>query len=106
MCSSDLPRVLRHYVREEGLLTLEEAIFKMTGLPAARLGLTDRGILQPGAYADIVVFDYARITDRATFREPHQLAEGVVHLILNGRWVLRDGHHTGTLAGKVLRRNG
>jgi N-acyl-D-amino-acid deacylase len=98
------PRVLRHYLREEGLLTLEEAIFKMTGLPAARLGLTDRGVLQPGAYADIVVFDYARITDRATFREPHQLAEGVVHLILNGRWTLRDGHYTGARAGKVLRK--
>ncbi len=99
------PRVLRHYVREEGLLTLEEAIFKMTGLPATRLGLTDRGVLQPGAYADLVVFDYARITDRATFREPHQLAEGVVHLLLNGRWVLRDGQYTGARAGKVLRRS-
>ncbi|MEN3000315.1 MAG: D-aminoacylase [Armatimonadota bacterium] len=103
-CYGAFPRVLRHYVREEGLLTLEEAIFKMTGLPAKRLGLTDRGVLQPGAYADIVVFDFVRITDRATFREPHQLAEGVVHLILNGRWALRDGHATGTRAGKVLRR--
>jgi len=105
-CYGTFPRVLRRYVREEGLLTLEEAIFKMTGLPAARLGLTDRGVLQPGAYADIVVFDYARITDHATFHEPHQLAEGVVHLILNGRWALRDGHHTDARAGKVLRRSG
>lgn len=98
------PRVIRRYVREEGLLTLEEAIFKMTGLPAARLGLTDRGTLHAGAYADIVVFDDARIADRATFREPHQLSEGVVHLILNGRWVLSDGQFTGNRAGRILRK--
>jgi N-acyl-D-amino-acid deacylase len=99
------PRVLRRYVREEGVLTLEDAIFRMTGLPATRLQLTDRGTLRVGAYADIVVFDFARIADRSTFRDPHQLAEGVIHLLLNGRWVLRDGQFTGTRAGKVLRHS-
>jgi N-acyl-D-aspartate/D-glutamate deacylase len=99
------PRVLRRYVREESVLTLEDAIFRMTGLPATRLQLTDRGTLRVGAYADIVVFDFARIADRSTFHDPHQLAEGVIHLLLNGRWVLRDGQFTGTRAGKVLRHS-
>jgi N-acyl-D-amino-acid deacylase len=98
------PRVLSRYVREESVLTLEDAIFRMTGLPAARLKLPDRGVLQVGAYADIVVFDFARIADRATFRDPHQLSEGIIHLLLNGRWVLRDAQFTGTRAGKVLKR--
>ncbi len=98
------PRVLSRYVREEGVLTLEEAIFRMTGLPATRLKLTDRGVLQVGAYADIVVFDFAQIADCATFRDPHQLSEGIIHLLLNGRWVLRDGQLTGTRSGRVLIR--
>ena len=98
------PRVLAKYVREEQLLSLEEAIFKMTGLPAARLGLTDRGVLQEGAYADIVVFDFAKIQDTADFQNPHQLAQGVVHLLVNGRLVIRDGVYTGVRAGRVLRR--
>ncbi len=100
------PRVLKRYVREEGLLSLEEALFKMTGMPAARLGLTDRGVLQPGAYADIVVFDFARIGDLATFENPHRLSEGVVHLLINGRWTLRNGQFTGARAGRVLRKSG
>ncbi len=98
------PRVLGHYVRELGLLSLEEAIFKMTGLPAARLGLTDRGVLQPSAYADVVVFDFARIRDLATFQTPHRLSEGIVHLLINGRWTIRDGQFTGARAGRVLRK--
>lgn len=98
------PRVLGRYVREQGLLPLETAIFKMTGLPAVRLGLTDRGVLKPGAYADIVVFDFARIRDHATFADPHRLSEGVVHLLINGRWTLRDGQFTGMRAGRVLRK--
>jgi N-acyl-D-amino-acid deacylase len=98
------PRVLAQYVRQEGLLSLEEAIFKMTGLPAARLRLTDRGVLQEGAYADIVVFDYGAIQDLADFQNPHRLAQGVVHLLVNGRFAIRDGAFTGTRAGRVLRR--
>ncbi|CUU35474.1 MAG: D-aminoacylase [Fimbriimonadales bacterium] len=99
------PRVLGRYVREQGLMPLETAILKMTGLPAARLGLTDRGVLKPGAYADIVVFDFGRIRDHATFQDPHRLSEGVVHLLINGRWTLRDGQYTGVRAGRVLRKN-
>lgn len=98
------PRVLAKYVRQEGLLTLEEAIYKMTGLPAARLRLPDRGVLQVGAYADLVVFDYATIQDLADFSNPHRLSQGVVHLFVNGRWTIRDGHYTGVRAGRVLRR--
>ncbi|MCS7208204.1 MAG: D-aminoacylase [Fimbriimonadales bacterium] len=98
------PRVLAKYVRAEGLLSLEEAIFKMTGLPAARLKLTDRGVLRPGAYADIVVFDFAKVQDLADFENPHRLAQGVVHLLVNGRWAIHDGAYTGTRAGRVLRR--
>jgi N-acyl-D-amino-acid deacylase len=98
------PRVLAKYVRQAGLLSLEEAIFKMTGLPAARLRLTDRGVLQEGAYADIVVFDFGIIEDLADFQNPHRLAQGVVHLLVNGRFAVRDGAFTGTRAGRVLRR--
>jgi len=98
------PRVLAKYVRQEGLLSLEEAIFKMTGLPAARLKLTDRGILQEGAYADIVVFDFGTIQDLSDFTDPHRFSQGVVHLLVNGRWTIRDGAYTGARAGKVLRR--
>ncbi len=97
------PRVLRKYVREEGTISLEEAIFKMTGLPSARLKLFDRGVLQPTAYADIVVFDYATISDHSTFDHPHQLSTGVVHLLINGHWTIRDGVYTGARAGRVLR---
>ncbi|MER3401741.1 MAG: amidohydrolase [Armatimonadota bacterium] len=98
------PRVLGRYVREQGVLPLETALFKMTGLPAARLGLTDRGVLLPGAYADIVVFDFGRIQDHATFQDPHRLSEGVIHLLINGRWTLRKAQFTGTRAGRVLRK--
>lgn len=98
------PRVLSRYVREERLLSLEEAIFKMTGLPAARLKLPDRGVLQAGAYADIVVFDFATMQDFADFRQPHRLAQGVVHLLVNGQFAIREGAFTGTRAGRVLRR--
>ncbi|MDW8107935.1 MAG: D-aminoacylase [Armatimonadota bacterium] len=98
------PRVIAKYVREERLLTLEEAIHKMTGLPATRLRLADRGVLRAGAYADIVVFDYATMQDLADFRNPHRLAQGVVHLFVNGRWTIRDGQYTGVRAGRVLRR--
>ncbi|MDW8291469.1 MAG: amidohydrolase family protein, partial [Armatimonadota bacterium] len=98
------PRVLAKYVRQEGLLSLEEAIFKMTGLPAARLKLTDRGVLQAGAYADIVVFDFGTVQDCSDFANPHRLSQGVAHLFVNGRWTIRDGAHTGARAGKVLRR--
>lgn len=97
-------RLLGKYVREEKVLPLEEAIRKLTSLPASNLGLKDRGELRPGAYADVVVFDPARIADRATYEKPHQYAVGVQHVLVNGTPVLKDGEHTGATPGRALRR--
>ncbi|MBL7851830.1 MAG: D-aminoacylase [Cyclobacteriaceae bacterium] len=96
-------RVLGKYTREEKLFTLEEAIRKMTSLPASNLGLKRRGILKPGHFADVVVFDPATIRDKATFEEPHQYAEGVVHVLVNGVPVIRQGEHTGAKPGGCVR---
>jgi N-acyl-D-amino-acid deacylase len=96
-------RVLGRYVRELGVLTWEEAVHKMTGLPAARLGLAGRGRIAPGAYADVVVFDPATVRDCATFQEPHQYAAGIEHVLVNGVAVVSHGEHTGALPGRVLR---
>ena len=98
-------RVLGHYVRERGLLPLPVAIHKMTGMVAARLGLDDRGRIAPGAVADIAVFDPETIIDRATFEDPHQYAEGVRHVFVNGVAVLLDGKMTAARPGQVLRSN-
>lgn len=95
-------RVLGRYVREEGVLTLEEAIHRMTGQPASNLKLDRRGLLEPGYFADIVVFDPRTIVDRATFEEPHQLAVGVEHVFVNGTQVLRGGEHTGATPGRFV----
>ena len=96
------PRVLGRYVREEKVISLEEAVRKMTSLAAQRMKLTDRGVLREGLAADIVVFDPERIIDRATFDKPHQLAEGVSHVIVNGVTVVKDGTHTGAKPGRAL----
>ena len=98
------PRVLGHYARDIGLFTLEEAIRRMTGLPARQFGLKNRGMLQPGAYADLVLFDPATIIDRATFENPLQTAAGIEQVWVNGRRVWADGESTGTRPGRVLRR--
>lgn len=97
-------RVLAKYVREEKLLTLEEAVRKMTSLAASRAGLKDRGVLREGMKADVVVFDPERVQDRSTYEDPHHFSEGVSHVIVNGTPVLRDGKMTGALPGRVLRR--
>ena len=97
------PRVLGRYVREEELLSLDEAVRKMTSLPAARLGLTDRGVLAVGKKADLVVFNPETIMDRSTFEKPHQLSQGVEYVLVNGQLVLDRGQHTGALPGRVLR---
>ena len=97
------PRVLGRYVREEKLLSLEEAIRKMTSLPAARLSLTDRGVLAVGRKADLVVFNPETIMDRSIFEKPHQLSQGIEYVIVNGQLVLNRGQHTGALPGRVLR---
>lgn len=96
-------RVLGRYVREQGVLTLEDAVRKMTSLPASRIGLRDRGAVRIGAHADLVAFDPQRVIDRATFDTPHRIATGVHHVIVNGRLVIDDGVDTGVDAGKVLR---
>ncbi|WP_255168916.1 N-acyl-D-amino-acid deacylase family protein [Natrononativus amylolyticus] len=97
------PRVLGHYVREEGVLGLEEAIFKMTGQPAARLGLSDRGLLKEGAFADLTVFDPETVAQGGTFVEPDVYAEGIDHVLVNGEFVVRDGEHTGARPGVAIR---
>ena len=97
-------RVLAHYVREEGVLTLEEAVRKMTSLPARRLRLADRGVIRPGARGDLVVFDPTRVRDTATFTQPHQFCEGVHHVYVNGRPTIQDGLDTLIPAGEILRR--
>jgi N-acyl-D-amino-acid deacylase len=97
------PRVLGRYVRELGVLPLEQAIRKMTRLPADRLGFADRGRIEVGAAADLVMFDPATVADRATFAEPHQFPVGIPHVIVNGAFVIEDGTHTGARPGRAVR---
>ena len=95
-------RVLGRYVRERKVLTLEEAVRKMTSLAATRAGLFDRGVLRTGLAADITVFNPDTIIDRADFLKPHQYAEGVVHVFVNGKPVLLDGKVTEERPGRLL----
>jgi len=95
-------RLLGHYVRDLKLVPLEEAVRRLTSLPAENLGLDRRGRLVPGHFADVVVFDPATVADRATFEAPHRYAAGVRHVLVNGVPVLRDGEHTGALPGRAL----
>jgi len=97
------PRVLGHYVRE-GVLVLQEAVRKMTSMPAQRLGLRDRGLLREGFKADITLFDPDGVKDEATFKDPHRFASGIPYVIVNGIIVVDDSEHTGALPGKALRR--
>jgi N-acyl-D-amino-acid deacylase len=99
-------RLLGRYVRDEGVIPLEEAVRRLTTLPARNLKLRDRGSLTAGHYADVVVFDPATIQDHATFAEPHQYATGMVHVFVNGGHVIRDGDHTGATPGRVVRGPG
>lgn len=100
------PRILHKYVRDEKRLWLEEAVGKMTALPAQRMRLTDRGVLKMGMWADIVVFDPEKITDKATYEKPNQLSEGMDYVLVNGVPVIFDGKMTNALPGKVLRGPG
>ena len=99
-------RLLGKYVREEKIISLEEAIRKLSGLPAANLKIDKRGILKEGYYADVVLFDAEKIKDNATFQKPHQYATGMKHVFVNGTQVLKDGEHTGALPGRVVRGPG
>jgi N-acyl-D-amino-acid deacylase len=98
------PRVLGKYVRKEKDLTLEEAIRKMTLLPARKLGLKGRGRLKAGMFADITIFDPEKVEDKATYAEPHQYPKGIEYVLVNGEITIERGEHTNTLAGKVLRK--
>jgi N-acyl-D-aspartate/D-glutamate deacylase len=99
-------RFLGKYVRDEGLVPLEEAIRRLTSLPARNLAIADRGELAPGRFADVVVFDPDAVRDHATYDEPHRYATGITHVAVNGTLVVRDGEHTGALPGRVVRGPG
>ena len=98
------PRKIRQFVVEEGVVDLASAIRSMTGLPAQVLRIADRGVLRPGAYADVAVFDLALLNDRATFTQPHQLSEGMIEVFVNGEAAVSSGEVTGTLAGRVIQK--
>jgi N-acyl-D-amino-acid deacylase len=100
------PRVMGHYVRDEHLFTLEEAVRKATSQAADRTNLSDRGVLRPGMKADVVVFDASKIRDVSTYEDPHHFSEGILDVIVNGKPVLRDGLMTIALPGRVLRGRG
>lgn len=100
------PRILGRYVRQDRLLTLEQAVHKMTGMPAKRVGLRDRGLLRAGSFADIAIFDPGTVIDRATFEIPNQHPEGIKFVIVNGQLSVDDGRRTPSLAGRVLRGPG
>ena len=99
-------RLLGKYVREEKVITLAEAVKRLTSLPAENLKLDRRGRLEKGYYADLVIFDPATVTDHATYEQPHQYATGMIHVFVNGTQVLRDGEHTGAKPGRVVRGPG
>jgi N-acyl-D-aspartate/D-glutamate deacylase len=98
------PRVLARYVREQKVLTLEDAIRRMTSLSMERIGQKERGMIREGMFADVVIFDADRIQDLATYEDPHRFSVGMVHILVNGQLVLRDGSLTGAKPGRVLRR--
>ena len=99
------PKILGRYVRDNGILTLEEAIRKMTSFPAQRFDLLTRGLLKPGMQADLVVFNPETVIDTATYQDPHQLPRGIEHVIVNGELTVHDSRPLGTLSGRTLRKN-
>jgi N-acyl-D-amino-acid deacylase len=100
------PRVLGHYVREEKVMPLETAIHKMTGMPAKKIRLSDRGVIRPGAFADMVAFDPAMVRDEATFTDPRRAPSGIGMVVVNGVVTVREGQMTGELAGRPVRGGG
>ena len=99
------PRALGRYVRDQGVMSLEEAIRKMTSAVATRLSIADRGMLREGMFADVVIFDPATIIDRATYEQPHQIAEGIRHVFVNGVAVVSEGRHTDATPGRAVRKD-
>jgi N-acyl-D-aspartate/D-glutamate deacylase len=96
-------RVLGHYARDLGVLSLEEAVHKMTGLPARKFGLEDRGVVRAGAFADLVLFDPLTVDDVATYADPKRSPRGISQVWVNGTQVVRDGVHTGARPGRAAR---
>jgi N-acyl-D-amino-acid deacylase len=99
-------RLLGKYVRDEKVISLEEAIRRLTSLPAGNLKIKKRGLLQAGYYADLAIFDPAKVQDHATFENPHQYSTGMVHVFVNGTQVLKDGEHTNEKPGRIVRGPG
>ena len=100
------PRVLGHYVREQGVLGLADAVHRMTAMPAERFGFTDRGTIAAGAFADLVLFDPDAVIDTGTYADPTTVPEGIHGVWVNGQRVVDDGHVTGARPGAVIRRRG
>ena len=98
------PKILGHYVREQKTLRLEDAVRRMTSLPAQRFGILDRGLLRTGMWADIIVFNPDTVIDKATYQDPHQYPVGVEYVIVNGELTMDSGRYTGALAGRTLRK--
>jgi len=98
------PKILGRYVRELGILRLEGAIRKMTSFPAQRFGILDRGLLRPGMWADITVFDSTTVLDKATYQDPHQYPDGIEYVIVNGVVAVDKGKYSGALSGRTLRK--
>jgi N-acyl-D-amino-acid deacylase len=98
------PRIISHYVRKQGIITLEEAIKKMTTLPAQTFRIEKRGMIQEGFYADITIFDEHKFEDSATFSAPHQFSRGLQYVIVNGELVVDKGTHNGNLPGMIVYR--
>jgi N-acyl-D-amino-acid deacylase len=99
------PRFLGRYVYKQKLLTIEDAIRRVTSLPAARMNLKNRGLIRPGMYADITILNAEQLIDKATFQNPHQHSEGIIHVLVNGKLAIKDSKFTGELSGKTLRNN-
>jgi N-acyl-D-aspartate/D-glutamate deacylase len=99
-------RILGTYVRDEKLIPLEDAIRRFTSRPAARMGISDRGLVRPGFKADLTIFDLATVRDRSTFEEPNHYSEGIRHVLVNGQPVVRDGRITDARPGQVIRGQG
>ncbi len=103
-CYGAFPRYLHQYVEEKGLFTLEEAVRRMTSMPASRLRLDDRGIVREGMAADLTVFNPEAVRDTGTFSDPHRYPEGIYYIVVNGQIAVKKGEHTGILSGKILRK--
>jgi len=103
-CYGTFSRVLGRYVRNRRILSLEEAIRKMTSFPAERVGLINKGLIKKGFDADLVIFDFERIIDRSTYSNPHRYPDGIEYVIVNGEIVISEGKHLGSFPGKVIRK--